>query len=388
MFNVKLRNIYLFTLFIALFYGLTPLFSSYIFGSDVKNLGIFSFYFSVYFLLVSLLFFVPKKSKQIFLIQVNLNRIRTLQVISLFLFISINIALYGSFQKAFIDSYISRTGVDFSGPIALIFYPILVLFTSSLSIYSISILTSKRRILDLVLLSLSILTIFALGSRNILLWSLSGVALFFISKVKTKSLIFFLFGIYFFTIFFAYMRNTGIISMLTKSDFNSIKAPDKTYYDPLIHEFGSSYRTFDMVLNSFFPLSNSPYGLKESYILNILPSFLKPTEFITQTNYISQILAEPGEGLGNSPMTELLINGTSALIFFLLNILIVIYPAFYLSKKSPTFSFLSLSLLIAFSFNIWRIGSPEILKMYLSSLLSISFVAFLSRFRVLKSQNK
>ena len=108
---------------------------------------------------------------------------------------------------------------------------------------------------------------------------------------------------------------------------------------------------------------------------------MKPSDFISFTNYISLLFAEPGEGIGSSPMTEAYLSSMGSLASLALFLTFVYWPAFYL-RRWPALSFFTYALAVAVSFNIWRIGSAEILKMFASSAVALYVLAKVCRFRV------
>jgi hypothetical protein len=360
----------------ALMYGLSPAVSALLFDNDVPGLGSYMMYFFLCLLAFFLVIFPSNRFIQ-FKMDVSEKRLVILYTLAALLYINLQIVHYGDFTSAFIVSYTDRTGVEIEGSLRYIFYPVTTLFTALTFVFATRLYTHKdeRSVLKLILLTASLFLIAALGSRNILLWCLSGVLSLKISKMKFRSILLLAPAFYLFAVVFAFIRNTGLLSVLLGTgeiagELNWI------YFDPNIHEFGSSYRTFELIHSNsaaIDELSNAPYGQVASFFINQLPSFLKPTEFISFTEYISKLYAAPGEGIGSSPMTEALTsNGFS--VFLLLGLgMMFFWPAYYV-RNGRVIAFCCLSLSIALFLNIWRIGSAEVFKMYISFVVVVAVI--------------
>jgi hypothetical protein len=129
-------------------------------------------------------------------------------------------------------------------------------------------------------------------------------------------------------------------------------------------------------------LNDAPFGLFASFLINQLPSFMKPSNFISFTEYLSLLFAAPGEGIGSSPMLEAYLSSMASLAFAATNLALVFFPAFYF-RRWPALRLFTYCLGVAIFFNFWRIGSAEILKMYLSGTLVLLVSAKTCGFRVL-----
>lgn len=380
------RKIYFFGAMIALLYGLSPLISMWIFESSLPEIASYSLYFFVCWVLLLIVCF-PVNSHLISKIEVNEMYLRMSIVMAAVIFVLIQIALYGDFTTAFIVPYTERTGVELTGDIRYVFYPITTVFISLLFLFTIHLYVRRDRIniINTCILIVSVIIIFALGSRNLLLWGLSGVLAILISSLRYRTILFLVVGMYLFAVFFAYARNNGLIAYLTGSIDQLYVQLSWDYFDPAIHEFGSSYRTFYLISsnpNVELQLKQAPYGQLTSFFLNLLPSFIKPTDFISFTDYISLMLANPGEGIGSSPMSEAYLSDMTSLSSLAIISMLVYWPAFYM-RRWPLLSFFTYALAVAVCFNIWRIGSAEILKMFASSVVTLLLLAKLCGFRVI-----
>lgn len=357
----------------ALLYGFSPALSALFFDTDVPGLGMYTMYFSLCLLAFFLVCFPSVRFVQ-FRMEVSATRLTTCYVLAVLSYIAVQIAHYGDFTSAFVVSYTDRTGVEIEGPIKFIFYPITTLFIAITSVYALHLYTEKsaRSWWKVLLLVISMFLISALGSRNILLWCLSGVLALIISRLKFRYVCMLPMAFYLFAVLFAFIRNTGLLAVILGTDEIS-EGLSWIYFDPNIHEFGSSYRAFEIIRSNsaaIEELSNAPYGQVSSFFINQLPSFLKPADFISFTEYISKLYAQPGEGIGSSPMLEALTSNGASLFLLLGLAAMFFWPAYYL-QRGRGISFTALSLSIALFFNVWRIGSAEVYKMYISFVVVI-----------------
>jgi hypothetical protein len=213
-----------------------------------------------------------------------------------------------------------------------------------------------------------------LGSRNILLWSLSGVIALVVSNRKYQTISLLVVFLYIVAVLFAYARNNGLVAYIVGISDGLYTPLLLEYFDPIVHEFGSSYRTFSTIIYGKETLANAPYGQLSSFFINLLPSFLKPADFVTFTNYISLNYAPQGEGIGSSPMTEAHLSNMASIIGLIVVLMVVYWPAYY-SRKYHEIRLFSYLLVIAVGFNIWRIGSAEIVKMFLSNIVVLIVLA-------------
>ncbi|MGJ7914624.1 hypothetical protein ACI48D_03985 [Massilia sp. LXY-6] len=365
-------KIYLMGLLMALMYGLSPALSALIFDNALPSLEMYSLYFSLCFLAFFLVSF-PSVRFIRFKLEVSNARLTFFYVAAVVLYITVQIAQYGDFTSAFVVSYNDRVG-DIQGPIRFIFYPVTTLFTALTFVFATHLYANKfaRSWLKVLLLLISIFLISALGSRNILLWCLSGVLALVLSRLKYRYIFMMPFAFYLFAVLFAFIRNTGLLSVLLGKD-EIVEGLSWIYFDPIIHEFGSSYRTFELIhsnSSAIEELSNAPYGQVLSFFINQFPSFLKPVDFISFTEYISKLYAPPGEGIGSSPMTEALTSYGGSLFLVLGLAAMFFWPAYYL-KRGRCISFVAIAMSMALFLNIWRIGSAEVFKMYISFVVVI-----------------
>lgn len=377
------RKIYFFSALIALLYGLSPAISGWLFDSKTPLLLDYELYFLS---CASLFLFVTYPFNRRFKSEIHVNELRLIigMVLTAISFIVTQIAFYGDFTTAFIVAYTERTGVELSGGIRFIFYPVTTAFVSMVLLLTTHLYLRRDRIniVSFSILMGSVLIFSALGSRNLLLWSFSAVLGLFISKLRYRYIFSLVIAMYLVAVLFAYGRNNGLIAYLTGAIDQLYGQLTWDYFDPLIHEFGSSYRTFVTVNSAKQELQNAPYSQLTSFIVNQLPSFMKPSDFISFTDYISLKFAEPGEGIGSSPMTEAHLSGMVSLISLTIVLTLAYWPAYYL-RRWPSLSFFTYALAVAVCFNVWRIGSAEIMKMFASSAVALFVLAKVCGFRVL-----
>lgn len=380
------RKIYFFGVAIALLYGLSPSLSVWFFNSELPEIIAYSTYFSVCLALLLAICF-PFNRRLISKIEVNENRLRIGVLLVSGVFILTQITFYGDFTTAFVVAYTERTGIELSGGIRYVLYPITSALTSLILLLTIHMYTQRDRIniTNLSILIISVLIFSALGSRNLLLWSFSAVLALLISNLRYRTIILLVVGMYLFAVIFAFARNNGLIAYLTGGIDHLYTQLSWDYFDPIIHEFGSSYRTFHLISsdsNAKQLLDQAPYGQLSSFFINQLPSFMKPSNFISFTDYISLMFAEPGEGIGSSPMTEAYLSGMASLASLSVVLALVYWPGFYL-RRWPALSLFTYALAVAVCFNVWRIGSAEIMKMFASSAVALFILAKACGFRVL-----
>ena len=380
------RKIYLFGVIIALFYGLSPAVSILFFDSDVSNIVTYQIY---YFICLVPFLVITFPCNRRFECGILVDEFRLVMglVLAALGFVVVQVALYGDFTSAFIVPYTERAGAEFSGGIKFIFYPMTTIFIALVFLMSTHLYARRDRIniINLVVLITSVMLIAALGSRNLLLWGFSATLALVISKLRYRYLLAFMFSLYIFAVLFAYARNNGLVAYLAGNIDQLYDQLSWAYFDPLIHEFGSSYRTFDIVTGTTeveAVLANVPYGQFSSFFINLLPSFVKPSDFISFTDSISLIFAKEGEGIGSSPMTEAYLSDMGSLLTLIVVLALVYWPAYY-QRRLAALSFFTYGLAVAVAFNIWRIGSAEILKMFASNVFALLVLAKLLKFRVL-----
>ncbi|EHH3081888.1 hypothetical protein MOV00_001974 [Vibrio vulnificus] len=294
-------------------------------------------------------------------------------ILLLFTLVSFLIAIYGSLEGAILKSYNSRTGVNLSGLVGGLYYPLIVVISGYISLVMSDFIFFKRtegryRYLS-AFLAMSLLLVFlGSGNRNIVLWSLSLPISLYVGSQSNLRVIMLVSAMIFISVIMAAMRNNGFGSISTFS------FPEFEYWNPIVHEYGTTYRIYDLVVN----MENRIYGYDtfgQSYldtIINLLPSFLKPEGFVSFSDSLSSQYGIDGEGLGNSPIAEVIYNGYfPAVILQVMPFLVII-----LLIHSKLSSFLNRYLFIVkvamlgcffiASFNFWRIGNAELSKIMLS----------------------
>jgi hypothetical protein len=381
-FHVDLVKVCAFGIAIALLYGLTPFASMVMYKTDILVHDLYLKYF-ITCLSIFLLIIYPVRKSISWLITVSEIRMLVLLLVAGVLFVLIQLQLYGDYERAFVVAYTDRTGATLTGILQYVYYPVTLIYVSTLLLYTTYLYSNRKRvnIANSVVILCSLLLLSAMGSRNLLLWSLSGLMCGIVSKTKYRNLILLVILLYLLSVLFAYVRNNGLLLFLLGRIDYLYTDITWQYFDPLAHEFGSAYRTFKEVTIFRDSLVSAPYGIMSSIVYNQLPSFLKPTDFVSFTNYMSYILADPGEGIGSSPMTEAYLSNMQSLPFIAGLAILVYWPAYYMHRW-PRLTLISYSLVIAVSFNVWRIGSAEILKMYLSSVLVTMVLAWVCKYNV------
>jgi hypothetical protein len=380
------RKIYFFGALIALLYGLSPLISVWLFDSELQGILPYSIYFLVCWVLVLTVCF-PVNRRLLSKIEVNEFRLTIVIILVATIFVVTQVAFYGDFTTAFIVAYTERTGIELSGGMRFVFYPVTTAFISMVLLFTVHLYARRDRIniINVTVVMGSVLIFSALGSRNLLLWGFSGLLALVISRLRYRTILLLIIGIYMFAVFFAFARNNGLIAYLAGSIDHLYDQLSWVYFDPVIHEFGSSYRTFNLIAsdaNAEQQLTHAPYGQLASFFINQLPSFIKPSDFISFTDYISLMFAERGEGIGSSPMTEAYLSGMASLASLAIFSTLVYWPAFYI-RRWPALCLFTYALAVAVCFNVWRIGSAEILKMFLSGAVALFVLAKACGFRVL-----
>jgi hypothetical protein len=361
---------------VALLYGASPYVAAQWFGERLPFLESYTGAFALSFFVAGLLAF-PWARTLSFRFQLDESRVLWATMATTLLFVIVQISVYSSFEAAFISAYTERAGIKPEGGLVFLFSPVLMMFLACLSASLLSIAARGSRIhWPLVLMALiASLFIFGLGSRNSLLWAYSGLLGLMVSRMKYRSILLFAFLLYLVAVLFAYVRNNAILAFLF--GVGDIVSPlTKEYFNPIVHEFGSSYRLFEMISSDPFSgtlVSNSPYGVFESIFWNMLPLAMKPSDFVSFTTSLSLMYASEGQGVGSSPMTELFFSQGASLGSIALVVMAIFWPPQYW-KGWVGYRFLCVCLSIAVYFNFWRIGSAELLKMYFSFV--VAFIVF------------
>ena len=152
--------------------------------------------------------------------------------------------------------------------------------------------------------------------------------------------------------------------------------PPWEYWNPIHHEYGTTYRVFDLLVNQAYDIEGHPI-LLSSYggaILNLLPGFTKPTGFVTFSTAMSAQLAEGGEGLGNSPIGEVVYNWYFPAIAFQclpMWIFALMARRRWKAKWGPRINLAASGALVICAFNFWRIGAAEVLKIGVSFVIGV-----------------
>jgi hypothetical protein len=380
-FNTK--KVFLFGVLIALMYGLSPLVSVLLFRESL----IFLHEYLAFFLICFVIFVVSIYPRAKYIkcsIDANEKSLRLGMLIVTTAYLLLQYSLYGDFTTAFFIPYRDRSGFALTGIFTNIYYPLTVCYTSVIFLFAIFLWGKKEKVtlLDLAFLAFSVVIFALLGSRNLLLWGFSAIAALFITKLRDHIIFLLVLILYIAAVLFAYFRNSGIVGFLLGNIDHLYYTPEFDYFDPLIHEFGSPYQAFELIYNSKNIIDDAPYGLLESFFINQLPSFLKPKDFISFTEYLSFRFAAPGEGIGSSPMTEAYFSNFFTLAFFILILTFIKWPTSH-SKKYKTLKFFTYCLAVAVIFNIWRIGSAEVFKMFLSNITILLLLSYIFRFRLI-----
>lgn len=368
------RSLSAFFLLVSLTYALTPTVSSIFFGYKADGLMLFTLIaLFMIFILVIMVAFLPRY----FIL--DAFELRTFPTIVLggallFLVMGVLISIYGSLQSAIISPYQSRTGVLYSGIASIIYNPLLV-FISAYNGLVISHILFFRTPLGnsysvmLALVPFLFLLIFLIsGNRNLILWSISLPMAIWIGRRSLMSIFFLLAALVFLSVLAAAFRNFGL------ANISNFSFPDAQYWNPIVHEYGTTFRVFDLLVNKDNEIRGfTVYG--QSYLdtfLNFLPSWLKPEGYQSFSTAISSQYAKNGEGLGGSPVAEVILNGYfPAVIIQTLPILFLFFfTRLRRGQKNFRFSeflkYAALAGLIIACFNFWRIGFSELSKIILS----------------------
>jgi hypothetical protein len=371
--SVNPSKIFLFNGLIGLVYGLSPLLSNSIFHEPTPFLSSYNLNF-IFCYALYIIFSMNLCNGITFTFNLSLSKAFFVFIISCSFYIWSKVSVYGSFEAAFIASYNERTGIDIKGIERVLFAPLGVFFTASLFVYSVSIAStkSKFRSIHAAILSMGLVIALSTGSRNLLLFSLCGVLAIFISRLRCIYVVLVPIMVYCVSVLLVMLRNHGIVLLLNGEA--SISYFEFDYFNPAIHEYFTTYNVYRVAIENGADssLSAAPYGLYSSFVYNVLPYALKPSDFISFSEYYSLLYAPPGEGIGSSPVLELFLSNylSLPLLFFVLFIIFT----FQRNLKKNFLKFTLISLSIAFSFNFWRIGTAENFKMFLSYLIAILIV--------------
>ncbi|MCA3950715.1 hypothetical protein [Vibrio vulnificus] len=294
-------------------------------------------------------------------------------ILLLFTLVSFLIAIYGSLEGAILKSYNSRTGVNLSGLVGGLYYPLVVVISGYISLVMSDFLFFKNiegryRYLS-AFLAISLLLVFlGSGNRNIVLWSLSLPISLYVGSQSNLRVIMLVSAMIFISVIMAAMRNNGFGSI------SSFSFPEFEYWNPIVHEYGTTYRVYDLIVN----MGNRIYGYDtfgQSYldtIINLLPSFLKPEGFVSFSDSLSSQYGIDGEGLGNSPIAEVIYNGyfpaviLQVMPFLVITLLIHSKLSSFLNRYLFIVKVAMLGCFFIASFNFWRIGNAELSKIMLS----------------------
>lgn len=380
-----LRRIAFLGICVAILYGAAPMVAALLFDERLPFVREYTGDFVLVLLFAGLLSFPIVKAVHID-VALDLNRLTALMVFATLAFATMQITVYSSFEAAFVSAYTERAGIAPEGGLRFLFAPLLMVFLACLFLCSMFMRTgSDRRLNWLLLGSMAVATalVFGLGSRNSLLWGYSGLLAVLVSRLRYRSIVLAAVSLYLMAVTFAYVRNNAVVAYLVGvADLTAPLTLD--YFNPIIHEFGSSYRLFEMISSdpySSVVAHSAPYGLAESLYLNMLPLAWKPDDFVSFTGYLSRVYAQLGQGVGSSPMTEILFSGGWSLAMVALVVGLINWPPLYLTGM-PWYRFVCVGASIAIYFNFWRIGTAELLKMYFSFVVTLFAVGYLVGLRV------
>lgn len=374
---IDFKKLSFFYILVSSLYVFTPIFGYLFFDSNPSNLLEFTF-IGILLIIVVLPFFTLQTIQNIKFENMKPYRILLFSTIILITIIFVLISVYGGYQEAFLRSYTSRTGVD----TPTYFNALLLCAPVITNILLLNIYLNKR--LDFLfksiffLIACLYLLIFLLsGNRNLILFSISISLGIYISHSTYKKILFVFLLMVFVAFLMAAFRNYGILNI------DELKFPPLNYWNPMVHEFGTSYNVFNMIINNNIRIDGFEFPLV-TYIqglINLLPGFLKPTGFESFSTVISSQLGENGEGFGNSPIAEVIYNGYfPAILFQILPLLFVIFLFKVKHKYSYFFKIIAFGLFSISIFNFWRIGFAELLKIQMSFfILSLIFFLLVSK---------
>lgn len=382
-----LRRIAFLGVCVALLYGCAPIVAAWLFDERLPFVWGYTDAFLIALLVAGLLAF-PVIDKVSFDFSVNINKLVALTVLATLGFMVMQVSIYSSFEAAFVSAYTERAGIEPEGGLRFLFSPLLMIFLACLFLCLLALVATGRKLNWLLILATIGATafVFGLGSRNSLLWGYSGVLALWVSRLRYRNILIMAVSLYLGAVLFAYVRNNAVLAFVF--GIGDIVAPlTANYFNPIIHEFGSSYRLYDMINSD--PYANTvshsaPYGLTDSLFYNMLPLAWKPDGFISFTNYLSQVYANVGEGVGSSPMTEFFFSDGWSLAMIALVIALTCWPPMYL-RSFPFYRFACVGLSAAIYFNFWRIGTAELLKMFYSFVVAFMLLKWLVDVRVVES---
>jgi hypothetical protein len=385
-----LRRIAFLGICVAILYGAAPMVAALAFDERLPFASEYTNDFMLVLIFAGLLSFPIVKDLHID-VELDLRRLTVLMMLATLAFATMQVSVYSSFEAAFVSAYTERAGIAPEGGLRFLFAPLLMVFLACLFLCSIF-MRSKRggRLNWLLLVSMTVATalVFGLGSRNSLLWGYSGLLAVLVSRLRYRSIFLVAVSLYLMAVSFAYVRNNAVLAyFLGVTDITAPLTLD--YFNPIIHEFGSSYRLFEMISSdpySHVVAHSAPYGLAESLYLNMLPLAWKPDDFVSFTGYLSRVYAQLGQGVGSSPMTEMLFSGGWSLAMVALVVALINWPPQYLHGM-PWYRFVCVGASIAIYFNFWRIGTAELLKMYFSFAVTLFAVGYVVGLRIWISQN-
>lgn len=390
-------KLFLFFLTVSLLYVISPVISALFFSEDIQG-GLEFIFVSMLLIICCLPVFIAGKRYIIVSIP-SLKEVKLLFIgLLLYIFLIVSLlVIYGSFQAAIISSYTSRTGVELTGPISFLYYPLLsfsvayVSLVLALSLFSDG---SKAKRIPLLILAFFFMLVFlSSGNRNLVLWSIAVPLALFVGKAPAWKTIGLVSLLFFVSILMASFRNYGIGNIV------SFTFPPFEYWNPIVHEYGTSYRLYDLIVNNGIIIRNFENPL-QSYlngVLNLLPSALKPSDYISFSTALSSQFGSQGEGLGNSPVAEVIYNWyLPALFIQVAPIILLVFLASLKQSGKRTrlyhvmiwLRLASLGALIIASFNFWRIGFSELIKIEMSYIIAFVLCGLLSERRTRKVNNE
>lgn len=366
-------NLLYFSILVGLLYTLSGM------GVSLRypNISFTNYYFiSFYFILlfITSIFFTPNKIFITFSSPYKVKLLSLLTFLFLLMFILAKSSHYGGFDKAFLVSYTERTGYGDSSIVNLFTF-LLVGFSSILTFYTYINFKLYGKYSINILLVLFVILIFVIGgNRNLVLFILSITFSFIILRSSFNKILTFFILIYFLLVMVSWIRNFGLLMLLD----GSVALPPLNYFDPSVHEFGTSANVYAIYESSTI---NFKYTLPSSYFfifINLFSSIANEFNILSFSDKFSLVFANNGEGLGMSPVVEVLYSNGFGLPIQFLPFFIPFFIALRISRNNIFLSMLFFGLSLVASFNLWRIDFSVVLKLQFLILLFSSFCYYLN----------
>ena len=176
--KLDLNNYLVFFILVSFMYVFSPIISNTFFSFLPEGLLEFT---AIGLLLVSLVIFYKFISRRYFYIkpaELNGKLCVIFGCFLVFTLVSFLEIIYGSFENAVLMSYNARTGLNLTGLVGRLYYPLIVVIAGYISLVLSDFLFFKRMVAPLrymsALIAITLLLIFiGSGNRNIVLWSIS-----------------------------------------------------------------------------------------------------------------------------------------------------------------------------------------------------------------------